>query len=226
MINISTNHVVSWPQATAPVVAPVSAVTAVRPVQDGRGESQAGLGGGQGGAAAQRREASRSAASETAATPEAAPLLPREAAKSAAAMPATAAQNKELAAAKQAEQDELVKKAEEQSTKLQLQEALTRVWQASAAVVERALASNSDTASRLAVSSDTQAPRKLMPPEQPEQPPVESLPWPVMPEDGSAAQASAIDVDPRPVQEVVAYDEHGNSSLAPLEAGSLVSERV
>jgi hypothetical protein len=25
---------------------------------------------------------------------------------------------------------------------------------------------------------------------------------------------------------VVAYDENGNSSLAPLEAGSLVSERV
>lgn len=237
MINISTNHPVSWPQASAPVVAPVSAVTAVKPVQDGRGESQAGLGGGRGGAVAQRREAARGAATESPASPEAAPLLPREAAKGAATAPTNAAQKREQAAAKQAEQAEQAQKAEEQSKKLQLQEVLTSVWQASAAVVDRVLGrpsgadadvpgTQSDTSPSLGVLSAMQTPRKLMAPEQPAQPAVEPLPWPVMPEDSSAAQAPAIDVDPRPVQEVVAYDEHGNSSLAPLEAGSLVSERV
>lgn len=239
MINISNNHPVSWPQASAPVVAPVSAVSAVKPVQDGRGDGQAGLGGGRGGAAtpAQRREAARNAGSEPPAGPEAAPLLPREANKGSADAPSDMALKREQAEAKKAEQAERAQKAEEQSKKLQLQEVLTSVWQASAAVVDRVLArssageadavgNQSDTSPSLGVASAMLTPRKVVAPEQPALPPVEPLPWPVMPEDSSAAQAPVIDVDPRPVQEVVAYDEHGNSSLAPLEAGSLVSERV
>ena len=239
MINISTNHAVSWPQPVSAAVAPVSAVTAVKPVQEGRGDGQASLGGGRQGASAQtqRREGGRNAGVEVSVSPEAAPLLPREAAQDAATAPSDAAMKKEQAAAKQAEQADQAQKAEEQSKKLQLQEVLTNVWQASAAVVDRVLGrttgadadapgNQSDTSPSIGVVSAMQTPRKVAVPEQAARPPVEPLPWPVIPEGSAQAEALAADVDPRPVQEVVAYDENGNSSLAPLEAGSLVSERV
>jgi hypothetical protein len=108
MINISTNHAVSWPQPVSAAVAPVSAVTAVKPVQEGRGDGQASLGGGREGAPgqAQRREGGRNAGVEVSVSPEAAPLLPREAAQAAATAHSDATMKKEQAAAKQAEQAE------------------------------------------------------------------------------------------------------------------------
>ncbi|WP_439112984.1 hypothetical protein [Hydrogenophaga sp.] len=244
MINISTNHTVSWPQPVSPAVPAVSAVTAVKPAQEGRQEGQASLGGGREGASAQaqRREGGRSAGVEVSVSPEAAPLLPREAAQSAAPALSEASVKTEQAAAKQqAEPAEQAQKAEEQSKKLQLQAVLTNVWQASAAVVDHVLGrtaaldadlpgNQSDTSPSLGVLSAMQAPRKMAAPERETeraaQAPRETLPWPVMPEGSAQAEALLADVDPRPLQEVVAYDENGNSSLAPLEAGSLVSERV
>jgi hypothetical protein len=58
-------------------------------------------------------------------------------------------------------------------------------------------------------------------------PTLEPLPWPVMPEDPALAIAGkAAQAELAPVQEVVAYDERGNSSLAPLETGVLIDQRV
>jgi hypothetical protein len=231
MMNISTTHSVSWPSPASAQVAAVSAVEGVRPVQDGRrsGQPSPDAQTPQGG---QRHHKDVS-------TPEAGrvPLLPRQsggdgdrsgriAVRSEAADDGFALRE----AGQHAEQLE-AEKAEAQTRREQLKAALSEVWKASAAVVDRVLGRDED-ALRSGQYADgaagvdpmsgagTSMALKLPAPE--------PLPWPVMPKEpafavpGRATAAEAVPVH----QEVVAYDEHGNSSLAPLETGVLVDQRV
>ena len=119
-----------------------------------------------------------------------------------------------------------------------LQEVLANMWAASAAVVDQALGlepkaealpgNQSDTAPDLSAVAASTISRRLLPGAKatgsPEQAAAENMPWPVMPQ---AAEASAAEVAPEvPGGEVIAYDENGQSSLAPLEVGTLLSEKV
>jgi hypothetical protein len=230
MLNISTTHPVSWPSPASAQVAAVSAVEGVRPAQDGRrsGQSSPDAQTPHGG---QRHHKDVS-------TPETgrAPLLPRQSGgdgdRSGRIAIRSEAADDDLAsrdAGHHAEQLE-AEKAEAQTRREQLKAALSEVWKASAAVVDRVLGRDDD-AQRSGRYADgaagvdpvsgagTSMALKLPAPE--------PLPWPVMPKEpafavpGKTPAAEAV-----PTQEVVAYDEHGNSSLAPLETGVLVDQRV
>lgn len=240
MISVSTNQVVSWPTPASQAVQPVSGVAAVQPVREAGRDGQAGLGAGRDGQTAAPRPAGArtGSADREAAPPESAPLLPRSYGRNGAeaggeATPAEPApqQAKEKAeeARQAAAQQQAVEKAEA-ADRLPLQAVLTSVWQASAAVVERALdrITGADTDAAGVVRATASEPaagarRPLLPPAV-TQPPVEPLPWPVMPATEAAVPGAPAEI--RPVEDVVAYDEHGNSSWAPLEAGSLISQRV
>jgi tryptophan 2,3-dioxygenase len=97
----------------------------------------------------------------------------------------------------------------------QRQELLVNVWKASAAVVDQVLGREDATAINPAAESQATAARQLL-----EQP---ALPWPVMPPEALASVARVS--FPLPA-DVVAYDQRGHSSLAPLEPGALISRRV
>ena len=145
------------------------------------------------------------------------------------------------AAAQRAEQ--AIKKAEADKASHRkamdrLQEVLTSMWAASAAVVDRALGlepkaealpgNQSDTAPDLSAVAASTMSRRLLPgaktADAPEQAAASNMPWPVMPQ---GAEEAVADVAPEvPGGEVIAYDENGQSSLAPLETGTLLSEKA
>lgn len=233
MLNISSTTAVSWPTPASTAVAPVSPLAAVQPVQAGGNDGKAQMGfGRERHAAEQQAVAGRGVADGRARSTE-------EAAPSAANAPAP----HDPLAQRQASQ-EADKAAEQRQTKDKnavehLQKMLSSMWQASAAVVERALGiepsnsqvpgTQSDTAPDLsAVAAATIQRKPLLAPERQAKPALEPMRWPVMPEaaegEGALAVAEAL---PTPMAtEVVAYDENGNSSLAPLEAGSVIDLRV
>jgi hypothetical protein len=119
-------------------------------------------------------------------------------------------------------------KAEAQTRKQQIQAVLSDVWKASAAVVERVLGRDGVQRSELQGGGVSEAARSASAgPVALKRPVLEPLPWPVMPEDAaSAAAAKVAQAEGMAPQQVVAYDERGNSSLAPLEAGVLIDQRV
>lgn len=236
MINISTNSPVSWPTPPSAAVAPVAATPAIKPVQSGGRETQTDL--------ESRREARRAQVKVDDEASPAPTLLPRPAAsdpqsQAAAQVREAAAVQRTEQAVKKAEADKVVhKKAMER-----LQDVLSSMWAASAAVVDQALGNEpkgealpgnqSDTAPDLsAVAASTMSRRQAarladaVPTPQGGEPAApQGMPWPVMPP--ATEDASALGTPPEvPGGEVIAYDEHGNSSLAPLEAGSIISERV
>jgi hypothetical protein len=229
MLNISTTHSVSWPQPGGAQVAAVSAVDAVRPVQDSRRS-------GHSGSEPQTTDAGqRQKKGVTSSEADRAPLLPRTSRADAdragrvAGRNDNQADNAALREAEQAEKKLAAEKAEAQARKQSLQAVLSDVWKASAAVVDRVL--GRDEAPRHAspeggvdgaAATPTSGPVAL------KKPAPEPLPWPVMPEDPAAraAAASAQPFESGLAQEVVAYDERGNSSLAPLETGVLLDRRI
>lgn len=234
MLNISTTSAVSWPTPVSTAVVPVSPVSAVPFVQTGREDGKTEMGFGRDGRTAQQQAEGRVA-------------VPGRTPAGEGAAPATgdtsspAAQD--VAARRQARQ-EATEAAEQKQTRDKtavehLQKVLSRMWEVSGAVVDRALGleppngrelpgNQSDTAPDLSAVAASTIPRKPPVPEREARPAPEPLPWPVMPApdgvevdlvgDGVAADGSAA--------ELVAYDEHGNGSAAPVEAGSLISERV
>jgi hypothetical protein len=218
MLNISSPAPVIWPSATATGVAPVSATTPVTPVQATARDAQTNLG--------QRQErpmpdsVRRSAApsAEGSAEPgaaDAAPLLPRESPDS-----PDGQASPELAEAK-AERQKAEAQAEEKALKQQLQDVLSNVWKASAAVVEVVLGREAEMAEAGKVDAAAQAER----PEAANPAPRAAQARPGAP--AQAANDAVVErVAARAAQDVVAYDAHGNSSWAPLEAGSLLSRRV
>ena len=237
MINISSPTPVSWPTPPSTAVAPVSATTPVKPVQSGGRDAQTDL--------EARREARlprprAGAAGE--AKPDgsdAPPLLPREAAAQGSPAVSPGSQQAAAGRAEQALQKAEADKASHKKAMERLQDVLSSMWAASAAVVDQALGlsagrnelpgNQSDTAPDLSAVAASTIQRRLPPPpllvgQAPEQAGADAMPWPVLPPaDDEAAAVAAPEV---PGGEVIAYDENGNSSLAPLEAGTLLSERA
>ena len=233
MLNISSTTAVSWPTPTSTAVAPVSPTAAVQPVQAGGNDGKAQTGFGRERQAAEHpSNASARAADGT--------LTPTSASTTASASGQPAAHDP---VAKRQARQEAEKVAEQQQSKDKkvvehLQQMLSDMWEASAAVVDRALGiepsnskapgNQSDTAPDLSAVAASTIPRKALPmPERQALPAPEPLPWPVMPEtaEGDGATTAALQNLSLPA-EVVAYDESGNSSFAPLEAGSVIDLRV
>lgn len=246
MLNISSTTAVSWPTPVSTAVAPVSPVAAVQPVQAGGQDGKAQTGFGRDGRTASPPQAAAAARAgvdgRAAATDDDAAALP--ASRGASGVPAAP---QEVIAQRQAQQ-EAAQVAEQRQAKDKkavehLQNVLSRMWEASAAVVDRALGiepakggsevpgNQSDTAPDLSAVTASMIPRKPQSADRPDQPAMEQLPWPVMPPGTEGGEAVALDVvgdgvGPEAVAELVAYDEHGNGSAAPVETGTIISERV
>lgn len=218
MLNISSTQPVIWPSAPASGTVPVSAATPVSPVQASSRDTQAGLG--------QRQErplpdsVRRSSARPTEGSAEsgasdAAPILPRESPDS----PDGQASPEPTEA--QAERQTAEAQAEEKALQQQLKDVLSNVWKASAAVVDVVLGRDD---AEVASKADAAAVERTVTAAAPAAHAVAVA----MPGASTQAANDAV-VEPvaaRPAQDVVAYDAHGNSSWATLEAGSLLSRRV
>lgn len=224
MINISTTTPVSWPTPPSVAVAPVTATPAVKPVQAGGPEAQA--------EPQTRRERGQ-------VDDERSPVaLPSSRPGASEPQSGTQARQDAVQRSEQANKKAEADKASHRKAMDRLQEVLTNMWAASAAVVDQALGlepkgealpgNQSDTAPDLSAVAASTMQRRLLPgtrtAELPAQPPTDNTPWGVFsPSSDEAAAQVAPDV---PGGEVVAYDEHGNSSLAQLEVGTLLSEKA
>ena len=243
MLNISSTTAVSWPTPVSTAVAPVSPVAAVQPVQAGGNDGKAQTGFGREGRAAtpqQPATAGRAALEGRAAAADDAAAPPSS--RDASGVPAP----HDVAAQRQAQQDAAQvaeqRQAKDKKAVEHLQNVLSRMWEASAAVVDRALGiepakgsevpgNQSDTAPDLSAVTASMIPRKPLPADRSDRPAMEQLPWPVMPQGSEGAEAGELDVvgdgvGPEAMAELVAYDEHGNGSAAPVETGTIISERV
>lgn len=219
MINLTSTPAVSWPTPTSVAVAPVPAVPAVAALPGGR-ETQTGPRSGREGT--DHAFASSTGERSTArATGSPAPAGAPQEEVSGANDHATQA-----ALRQQAQQEASAARERDQRAMEHLKEVLSSVWQASAAVVDRALGresteaspgARSDTAPDLSQVAATLVARRA---------PVltSSKPVPTVPTGQSWVPESL--QNETNSADVVAYDEHGNSSLMPLEAGSLISHRV
>ncbi|WP_372656865.1 hypothetical protein, partial [Hydrogenophaga sp.] len=178
-------------------------VAAVQPVAGSARDAQTDAGQGQ--QTAGRRGGQGSAQRPDRAEAQAAPLLPY---KPSGGDPdvRTDLENRALVRDDQKAAEEKEQAAQQRPA---LQEVLSSVWKASAAVVERVLGSSAASAPGGAVEAAAAVQTRALAPVQSE----------------LFAEPVAL-VEMPSAEQVVAYDEHGNSSLAPLEAGSLVSERV
>ena len=216
MLSISSSQPVSWPTSPPVTVAAVSAVPAVGRVQASPRENKADTGRHGQGAPGGVGHGAPKPATDTAAgatTAQAAPLLPRERSDDAG----TSTVKDDGARAEQRKADE--QKAQEAAAqKLQLQEVLSNVWKASAAVVdvvlgrEAALAAAQEAgvapvAPLLGTSANDQV---------------------ITSEEAARMPANVIGLPAaaRREQEPLMYTEQGASSWAPLEAGGLVDQRV
>ena len=222
VINLSSSSAVSWPTTPPAAVAPVSAVPSAPAVAGGGRETQTGSHSGREGAG----HAFASPAGARMGAREAGSLRPQAASPDGA----IGVEDHHAAAAQreQVQQEAHAARERDQRAMEHLKEVLTNVWQASAAVVDRALGresadatpgTRSDTAPDLSQVAATlvarRAPVLTTSRTVPHAPSPSGLPW----------VPDASQEDPL-TSEVVAYDERGNSSLVPLEAGSLISHRV
>lgn len=237
MLNISSPSAVTWPAPASVAVTPVPAVTAVPSVQTGSqdGKTQMGFGRDDRSAPQRATAGGRPAMGERSA--------PADGAGAGSAASGTPAPH-DVAAQRQARQDAAQaaekKQASDKKAVEHLQNVLSRMWEASAAVVDRALGIEppkgsevpgiqSDTAPDLSAVAASTIPRKPLVAEQQARPALEPLPWPVMPESSEVeidVVGDGVVVGEEAAAEVVAYDEHGHGSAAPVEAGAIISERV
>ena len=218
MFSISSSQPVSWPSAPSTAVAPVVPVPAVGAATASARDAQTDSGrSGNGSRGAPSPGALKSSGDATAASaPQAAPLLPRErSADSAHSSPVDG----DEARAEQRKEDE--KKAQEQAAhKLQLQEVLTSVWKASAAVVDVVL--GREAAASAAGPVDGVSGAAPVAGDLSDNPaPIELVLAEPLPAHGSASSQTL-----RREQEPMMYTEQGTSSWAPVESGSLISRRV
>jgi len=233
MLNLPNTTAVSW--TTPPTSSSVGPVTAVQRVSPSGDERQAGPGLGRDEQPGARPKVQARAAAPTTSPDEqaVAPLLPRQKQKDLAAT-----ERGRQASAQQLEQQRAAKELAEQEAdkalREKLQAVLTTVWQASAAVVERALGrepANEVLGARSVASNDRSetgsmlAVRKPLPPEPLPTQQVDPLPWPIM-QGGKSGEPGLSGFMPIAPEDIVGYDEKGNSSAAPLEVGSLVDRRV
>lgn len=224
MLNFSASNTVSWPTPPSTAVPALTPITPVQPAQGAGRDAQAGLGFGQNRPSAQPPKAGGN--------PQGGSPVPREADSPAPgqATPtregdALAQREAQEAAAKEAEQ----RASDKEEIHRRLREVLSNVWQASAAVVDRALgrepaneapgspagASSASALSNVAASLTANRPM---------------LPAPVPVAQATSAPDNSANLPGSgqflPVADVVAYDERGNGSVSPQEAGSLVDRRV
>ncbi len=214
MLSINSGPAVAWPTAAPVTVAPVTAVTAITPAQRSSGDGNAGLDSGRRG----QTPNGGAPAAAVADAPEAAPLLPRERTDGGREQAST--DTAEAAARAELRQKALEKaegQAEEKAAELKLQDVLANVWKASAAVVDAVLGRNA--AGAVSARNDDNPAQSVADHSL-------AVAAPLPRGDAQAADAADAFVDPRDAQDVVAYDERGASSLAPLESGSLISRRV
>ena len=213
MLSISSSPSVSWPTAPPVAVAAVTAVPSVGAVQASAREGQADTGrNGQGAQGGSSPGASRAATDATsgATSPQAAPLLPRERSEDAGTSPARESE----ARAEQRKEDD--KKAQE----LQLQEVLSNVWKASAAVVDVVLGREAaSVAAAQEAGAASVAPLLGAPSANDQVITAEEA-------DRLPANVIGLPVAARREQEPLMYTEQGTSSWAPLESGSLIDQRV
>lgn len=214
MINIASSPPMGWHSTPSVAVSPVVPASAVTPVQGSAREGRTGLGFGQGGQSPQERSTARTEAGTQPAQAPAAPLLPRSQAES-GDEPVEASD--QIEADKRQAEEQAEELAKEQAVQQQLREVLSNVWQASAAVVERALGLETGDAA-------VQAASQVAPAVLPEGAVVE-LPALL----GTTGPAAASDVSSEPsvvAEPPEAYDEHGNGNWPSPELGGLVSQRV
>lgn len=185
MINLTSPSAVSWPAPPSAAVAPVSAVPAVPALSSGGSERQTGPRSGQG-------ERGHSFPSQGQRSAEAKSM---SAGQASGASRAEARDPLAQALRREAEREAQAAREREKQAMEHLKDVLTNVWQASAAVVDRALGLEPST-------PGTQS--------------------------GTAPDLSrvAANLQDNPQVDVVAYDDRGNSSLAPLDPGSHFSQRV
>lgn len=229
MLSITTSPPAAWSPAPATAIAPVSAATPVAPVQATARDAQTGSGTSGGGNTANLREGSagqraREREGRQAERPQAAPLLPRpspEDGQQGRQSPAVEAEQAE------AEREQRIQEAQEQARQQRLQDVIANVWKASAAVVDRALGLDSEDGRAVSGATAAAEPAQpvaatgsvAVPAVQPAAAPVASA--------LGAANDPQIEIEAlKAGQDVVAYDAQGNSSLAPLETGTLLDRRV
>lgn len=222
MLSINNSPATPWPVPTGQAVKPVQPITPAGAAQRSANESRQQNADGRGtGAQAPSVRLSQTVTAETRPQPRsespAAPLLPRERPpeEQQAADPAEAAGADEARAQEEAEQ------ALEAARRPQPQQVLSSVWKASGAVIDQAL-------------GDVQAPTSVEAAGAAQA--VESPGMVVVATAGRLLTAAESEADragvpvPVPVaaeaQEVVAYDERGNGTPAPVELGAIISERV
>jgi len=224
VINLTSSSAVSWPTPPSTAVAPVSPVPSVPALSGAGAESQAGPRSGQGG----RGHAFPSPSQRTT---DAAPAAPREASAQ-AAPPASDPQAQ--SAQRKAEREAHAARERERQAMEHLKDVLTNVWQASAAVVDRALGreasaagTQSDTAPDLSQVAASLISRRIMAPAAPvlARPAGSAAPANAWATALANDQATAL-LDAGTTSDVQAYDAQGHSSAMPLESGSLFSQRV
>lgn len=226
MLNFSASNAVSWPTPQSTAVPAVTPITPVQPAQGAGRDAQAGLGFGQNRQPAQQPKAGSNPQGVSPTARDADPSAPGRAAQG-RERDVVAQREAQEAAAKEAEQ----LASDKEEIHRRLREVLSNVWQASAAVVDRALGrdpasevpgSPTGTSSALStVAASLTARRPMLPAPLPAPAPIaQATPAP----DNSAALPGSGQL--LPVADVVAYDEHGNGSVPPHEAGSLVDQRV
>ncbi|WP_066261238.1 hypothetical protein [Hydrogenophaga flava] len=215
MLNISTSQPVSWPTAAPVTVAPVAAISSAGAAQPSARDPQADSGrGGQGtrsGVPSPVRNDQEPGAG--APTVQPAPILPNARKDSERGSPADYLADARLRAEQRQEEEQKAREQSEQ--KLQLQEVLTTVWKASAAVVDVVLGREQEAA-----AVDAAAASGVRDAGATNQPPVANDAQVDLP--GIEAVPAAL----RREQEPVAYTEQGASTWPPLETGSLLSRRV
>lgn len=227
MISFTTSQPVHWPPAASPVVAPVGTVQGVTPTQPAARDSQTGTNtGGRDHQAPFTRTANGGKEAGETTVPsatKAAPLLPREPAEgNRENIPSSQAD-----AAEKAERSEAEAQAQEEATqKLKLQDVLSSVWKASAAVVDLVLGREQQLQAAAAAASTTGvasagAAIEALATETTNR--VSRTPAPGAVLDKAAP---ARPEEGRSSEEPVAYTVQGTSSWAPLEAGTLISRRV
>lgn len=221
MLSITTSPPAAWSPAPATAIAPVSAATPVAPVQATARDAQTGSGTAGGGNTANLREGSAGerAREREDRRPEAAPLLPRpspEDGRQGRQSPAAEAEQAE------AEREQQIQEAQEQARQQRLQDVIANVWKASAAVVDRALGLDSEDGRAVSAAAAADAAQPVAATAAT----AVSVVSPVAPMAG-AANDPQIEIEAlKAGQDVVAYDAQGNSSLAPLETGTLLDRRV
>lgn len=229
MLSITSSQPAVWSPPPGPAVTAVSPTAQVQPVQATARDAQTGGSSGRetSGAAQpvrvggprRERETERT---DKGALPDAAPLLPRES-PDAPDQP----ESPEKAQAKaEAEREQQARQAEDKAFKQKLQDVISNVWKASAAVVDVALSARSaSVADEPAALSAAEAVSGTEPVAS-AAPAALASAVPGAPVQEAANDAVAELAELRAGQEVVAYDAAGHSSLAPLEAGTLISRRV